>query len=327
MFSEQHLQRQYQILQKSYDLVAQKLEKLRHDYLIEAGSAISFQLKIQIEQLEAELNNLAKQLDELEKALSSGRVYRALLKLGYQTQTGTFRQFIQANSVAAFLIHGSLWYGQGWLLNRLVSKYVTNYVNAKRVGINLSRVARRSDVAALWRELSYGVGLGWQSSDSEVIERVYKWSRTQTVLLIFDNVNHLSETFLQEMILKFWFPLVTKARGTTRQTTQFQLFMFLVDYEGCVDSWNISFAEQLNPDWQPDTPVKLPAITEFSENELVTWIRYEAEELPIDLTKKADETVRTILQNSENGIPEPTLQEICRLSDCEWKHTWFNPNP
>ncbi|MGF1991171.1 MAG: hypothetical protein RMY62_025340 [Nostoc sp. ZfuVER08] len=327
MFSEQHLQRKYQILQKSYDLLAQKLEKLRHDYSIEAGSAIGFQLKIQMEQVEAELNDLAQQLEELEKALSSGRVYRALLKLGYQTQTGTFRQFIQANSVAAFLIHGSLWYGQGWLLNRLVSKYVTNYVNAKRVGINLSRVARRSDVAALWRELSYGVGLGWQSSDSEVIERVYKWSRTQTVLLIFDNVNHLSETFLQEMILKFWFPLVTKARGTTRQTTQFQLFMFLVDNEGCVDSWNISFAEQLNPDWQPDTPVKLPAITEFSEDELVTWIRYEAEELPIDLTKKADETVRTILQNSDNGIPEPAVQEIFRLSDCEWKHTWFNPNP
>ncbi|MFN6563855.1 MAG: hypothetical protein RMY28_029220 [Nostoc sp. ChiSLP01] len=327
MSSEQHLQRRRQILQENYDLLAQKLKELRHDCTIEAGTAIRFHLKKQIEQFDAELNNLAQELNELEQALSSGRVYRALLKLGYQTQTGAFRQFIQANSVAAFLIHGSLWYGQGWLLNRLVSKYVTKNVNAKRVVINLSRIARRSDVAALWRELSYGVGLGWQSLESEIIERVYKWSRTQTILLIFDNVNHLSETFLQEMILKFWFPLVTKARGTTRQTNQFQLFMFLVDNEGCVDSWNISFAEQLNSDWEPDIPVKLPAITEFSEDELVTWINYEAEELPIDLTTKPDETVRILLQNSDNGIPEPTLQEICRLSDCEWKHTWFNPNP
>ncbi|MEH2123604.1 hypothetical protein [Nostoc sp.] len=327
MSDEQYLERRRQALEQQYDLLIEKEKMLRRDWAIQASTAIRFQLEKEIEQTETQLNELTQQLDALEQALSSGRVYRALLKLGYQTQTGAFRQFIKTHSVAAFLIHGSLWYGQGWLLNRLVSKYVSKNVNAKRVVINLTRIARRSDVAALWRELSYGVGLGWGSSNSDIIERVYKWSRTQTILLIFDNVNHLSEAFLQEMILKFWFPLVTKARETTRQTNQFQLFMFLVDNEGCVGSWNISFAEQLNPDWEPDTPIKLPMITEFSENELVTWIKYEAEELLIDLATEVevDEAVRDILQKSENGIPEPALQEICRLSNCEWEQIWFKP--
>lgn len=50
-------------------LVAQKVKRLRRDYAIAADTLIRLQLEKQIEQTEAELNELAQQLDDLERAL------------------------------------------------------------------------------------------------------------------------------------------------------------------------------------------------------------------------------------------------------------------
>jgi len=318
MSSEQHLQHKRYALQQQYDLLVEKESRLRRDFAIEANTSVRFQLEKQIEQTEAELNELAQHLDELERALSSGRVYRALMKLGYREQTRAFRRFVETNSVAAFLIHGSLYYGQRWLLNRLVVQNVPNIMAGKVVRIELGRIARRIDSAALWRELSGRVGLGRQSSISEIAERVYQWWRTQNVLLIFYDVDCLSETFLHELIRDFWLPLGTKVREATPQASPFKLLMFLIDYEGCVGSWNVPFVERLDPTWKPDNPVKLAENTEFSKDELTNWLEYAADELPTKLIDQLDETVQTILKNSDNGIPEPALGEICHLSGCNW---------
>ncbi|MEH2394361.1 MAG: hypothetical protein V7K21_22775 [Nostoc sp.] len=69
MSSEQHLQHKRYPLQEHYNLVAQKLKRLRRDYAIAADTLICLQLEKQIEQTEAELNELAQQLDDLERAL------------------------------------------------------------------------------------------------------------------------------------------------------------------------------------------------------------------------------------------------------------------
>ncbi|MEH1834380.1 MAG: hypothetical protein V7L29_20465 [Nostoc sp.] len=60
MSSEQHLQHKRHALQEHYDLLAEKLKRLRHDYAIAADTLIRFQLEKQIEQTETELNELAQ---------------------------------------------------------------------------------------------------------------------------------------------------------------------------------------------------------------------------------------------------------------------------
>ncbi|WP_029633783.1 MULTISPECIES: hypothetical protein [Nostocales] len=306
-------------LQDQYELLCEKLTKLRRDCAIAADTLIRFQLDKQIEQTEAEIDHLANQLDNLERASCSERLYKALLQLGYRKQAQNFRKFAEAESVAAFLIHGCTPdYGQRWLLNRLVIKHVPKSISGKTVRIDLNRIARRSDVAALWRELSNRVGLGRQGTPAEIAERVYQWWQTQSVLLIFYDVDFLPEPYLQELIRDFWLPLATKARGNLANASQFQLLMFMVDYAGCADGWNMPFAERFEATWKPDNPVKLPVIAEFSEHELTNWLEHEADELPSKLTDEVGETVEKILENSDNGIPEPVMAEICRLSDCDW---------
>jgi inactive STAND len=260
-------------LQNQYELLCEKLKTMRRDYAIAADTLIRFQLDKQIEQVEAEVDDLARQLESLE----SERLCKALLQLGYQKQAQNFRKFAEAQSVAAFLIHGcSPYYGQRWLLNRLVIKHVPNSISGKTVQINLNRIPRRSDVAALWRELSGRVGLGRQGTPAEIAERVYQWWQTQSVLLIFYYVDFLSEAYLEELIRDFWVPLETKAKDTL--TSRFQLLMFMVDYAGCADGWNVPFAERFEATWKPDKPVKLPIITEFSEDELTNWLEFEVDE-------------------------------------------------
>ncbi|BAY19995.1 hypothetical protein NIES21_58650 (plasmid) [Anabaenopsis circularis NIES-21] len=318
MYADQNLHHKRQALQQQYDLVAEKLKRLRCDYAIMADTLVRFQLEKQIEQTEAELNSLDEQLQKLEQVLSDGKLYRALLRLGYQKHTLAFRKFIEAHSIAAFLIHGSPDYGQRWLLNRLVVQYVPSVITGKIVRINLSRIARRSDTNALWRELGGRVGLDRQSPIVEIVERVYQWWQTQNVLLIFYDVDFLSEISLNDLIRDFWLPLTIRAKKAVSQTSDFKLLMFLVDYDGCVASWNLPFAEKLNTTWQPEQPVKLPEIFEFSEDELSKWLEFSADELPMKLVDQVDETIDIIMKNSDNGIPEPTLGEICRLSDCNW---------
>jgi inactive STAND len=305
-------------MQKEYDLLSEKLLKLRRDYAIATDTSVKFQLEHQIPATEAELETLAQQQDKLDRVSQDGRLYQALLKLGYHKQKIMFRKFVERYPIAAFLIYGKLDYGQRWLLNRLVVQHTRDSIAGKVIKINLSRVARRNDVAALWRELAGRAGLGTQAEQGEIIDRVHRWWRTQNVLLILYDIDHLPECSLEEILRDFWTPLTTRAWEGGKPESPYKLLMFLVDYDGKVGDWSIPFAETPEKTWHPKIPVKLPVITEFTAKDLANWLEYSADDLPIELVDEVDKTVLEILKNSEEGIPEPTLGEICRQVGLNW---------
>ncbi len=114
------LQPQREALQKQHSLLSQKLLELRRNAAVSADTSIQFQLKQEIKQVETELADLARRMDDLDRVSEDGRLYQALLKLGYRKQVTMFRKFVQHHPVAAFLIYGKFKHGQRWLLNRLV---------------------------------------------------------------------------------------------------------------------------------------------------------------------------------------------------------------
>ena len=63
------LQRKQSALQHQYDLLSEKIERLRAAHAIEAAAASRFQLEKQIEQAQSELDAVDQQLDELEAEL------------------------------------------------------------------------------------------------------------------------------------------------------------------------------------------------------------------------------------------------------------------
>lgn len=312
------LQAKREALQEQYSLLSEKRLELGRSSAIAADPAMQFQLKKQIEQVDAELEELEQRLDQLDRLSQDGRLYQALLKLGYRKQVQVFRKFIQRHPVSTFLIHGAPDYGQRWLLNRLVVQHIRDSIAGKVIKINLSRIAKRSDVAALWRELAGRAGLGRNGAIADIVERVYQWWQTQNVLLILYEIDFLPEAFLSELLQDFWTPLATRAWADGKPESDHKLLMFLVDYDGCVGNWKIPFTEQLDSSWQPATPVKLPLIAEFTEDELLSWLEFSADDLPVGLLDEPDETVQNILENSDNGIPEPALGEICQQAGSDW---------
>lgn len=307
-------------LQEQHDFLDQKIKSLRKSKNIsDLSPEQSFRVGKQIEEAEAEREQIAQQLEELEKKLGSENLYSTLMKLGYRQQVRLFRQLIEAESVAAFLIHGSPDYGQRWLLNRLVVQYVPHSLTGKVVKIDLSRKVRKNGISALWRELGGRFGLPEERrSPSDVAEQICQCWQTQNVLLVFDEANCIPEDNLQELFHDFWLKLASRARDSHSQVSQFKLLMFLVDYEGCAGKWNVSFAEELNLTWKADTPIRAPKIIKFSDSELMNWIEYEYDKLPAELTKNVDYAVQEILNKSEDGIPELALEAICRRCGCDW---------
>ncbi len=317
-------------LQELLDQINEKILFLRRKKITEASHLIIFQLDKEIEELENEISKITQQIENLGTSPCSEELYRALLKLGYREQVLSFKKLIKAQSIAAFLIHGLPDHGQRWLLNRLVTQYVRYSTIGKVVRVELARIGRRRDINALWRELGGRVGLGKQSSPEEIAERVYQWWQTQNVFLVFHDVDCMPKGYLQEFIGDFWLPLATQAREKFERTHKFQLLMFLVDYEGCVDTQDTLFAEQQEQTWEPKVPLKLPSISAFGDRVLIDWIEtveMEFDKLPlIEVIHQMENLAHVILENSDCGIPELAMSEICRLCECNWyeeKERWL----
>ncbi|MGB8700665.1 MAG: hypothetical protein WCD18_14710, partial [Thermosynechococcaceae cyanobacterium] len=159
---DRNLQRSYSELQKGYDFLTEEIQFLRNSERTDDLSPRErFRLTKQIEEAEAEREQIGQKLQELEKtSTSSGEdLYRTLLRLGFRSQVRLFRRLIEVESVAAFLIHGLPDYGQRWLLNRLVVQYVPDFLNGKVVKVSVGCKVRKNDVSALWREVAGRVGL------------------------------------------------------------------------------------------------------------------------------------------------------------------------
>jgi hypothetical protein len=316
-------------LQKILDFLEEKILHLRMAKVTQTDALAIFKVEKDIEKAEAERDKIKQEIENQNISNTSCDLYHALLKLGYREQVLSFKKFLKAQSIGTFLLHGSPDYGQRWLLNRLITQHIRHGTTGKLIRVQLNRIGRRRDITALWRELGGRVGkLGKHPTPSEVVEQVYGWWQTQNVILVFHDVDCMPQEYLQELIQEFWLPLANQAR---KVVSEYQLLMFLVDYEGYMGTDNTLFVEKLEPSWEPKIPIKLPSITQFGDRTLNDWIEtveIEFDRLPLveAINNAEDELVQKILDNSDNGVPELAMLEICHLCNCNWyeeKDRWL----
>ncbi len=258
-------------------------------------------------------------------SMEYGTLYNALLRLNFTNQVGLFRHFVETHTVGSCLIHGEPEYGQRWLLNRLV-QLIPNGRSAKVIQFGLSRKSRGSYIESLWRELGGRVGLAGVHPPRTIAEAVCKLWQTQTVILVFQNLDQMPQEYMNQFLCEFWLPLVHISGKCSSQSSNYRLLMFLVDYSGCVEQWKIDCVEALDSNWKPQILVKLPRLDRLSDRDLVIWMETGINDLPVQLTTQLERTVQSILKNSENGLPELALQQICNLCECnwyEWEQVWL----
>lgn len=247
-------------------------------------------------------------------ASESETIYNALLRLDYFPQVVRFKNFVETHPVGSCLVHGDEDHGQRWLVNRLV-QLVPNSIAAKVIRFGLGRKSRANYINALWRELGGRVGLRGQPTPEKITEAVCKCWETQSVILIFHDVDQMPKEYMHEFIRDFWLPVAKIACNPPQPSRK--LLMFLVDYTGAVEQWGVNFAETLEC-CQPQTPLKLPRIDRLGDRDLRSWMENSSNELPPRLISEIDSTVRDILENSDNGVPQLVLEYICSICDCNW---------
>jgi hypothetical protein len=317
MPSLRHLQRKREEVQEQYELLSEKISRLRADSAIQAGTSVSFQLDKEILRLEVVRDRLVTQLEQTERLFESERLHIELSRLNYVAQVRLFREFLEERRVGAFLVHGEQQHGQIFLVRRFLQAIPDSSVTPP-IQVHLSRRAMRTDIDALWRELGRQIGVRDFSSQQDISRQAIAQLQSQHIVLVFHDIDCVSEDFLKKLIQDFWLPLANLAQRSLKRDNEFFLLMFLLDQEGCASSWSLEFAEQFDTAWEPGIPVRLPVIDRLSEQVLLHWLENAIDTLPIQVTKKIEHTVKVILEESE-GVPERVFAQIFSLCNCSWQ--------
>ena len=321
-----HLERQRDELQRQYDLLSTLIQGLGERLVLETNPAEELKLMMQKEHSDDKRRKIDEQIQVLDEQIETldiaSKLHKALLKLDFHRQEILFRQLIGRSQVGAFLISGEPGFGQSWLLNRLISQ--VPYVTVGNViPINLQFRGRRWDFDAMQREIKRRVGLTNTHSLQDVIEQIHGWWQTQTVVLVFHNLDTIDAKYMQEFIHGFWLPLVDKAINVPCQSPYYKLLMFLVDNNGCVDTWSFDCVEQLDASWKPHILIKPPRLSPIQSDDLLSWVRHEYAVLPSGILNIQ---IEEILRNSSDGFPQAVLEYICELCGCDWyekEHIWI----
>src|SRR5205807_6002675 len=121
----------------------------------------------------------------------------------YHRQADLFKTLIDKSSVGAFIIYGEEDYGQGWLLNRLIYR-VPRTTTGLIFPINLKPRGGRWGLDALHSEFKRRYpSLANTLSLQDIVDRVHEWWHTQTVILIFHNVDALDTEQMKEFFHGF----------------------------------------------------------------------------------------------------------------------------
>ena len=248
-------------------------------------------------------------------------LYNALTKLDYSKQEGRFWEFVETNQVVACLIHGQSEQGQRWLLNRLIKRIPGIKTNDCTPPFSFLKKTQNGSLNSLWKDIERKLHLNTKPIPSEIVKAIYRRSQKETVVLIFNNIDDIEQTYLQQFLKDFWEPLVNLACSSLPKSYEYRLLMFLIDCSGEVEKWNIPWVDNLDTNWHPRNPIKLQKIQHLTPMEVGYWLS-QTSDLPSQLNQyiqasTIEKTVEYILETS-GGLHEEALYHICKLCNCDW---------
>ncbi len=276
--------------------------------------------------------DLAGRLDK--QSLLEQQVHAALLKLNYDLQEGLFGTFLDKNqSAGAFFIQGEQYYGQSWLLNRLLLE--TGSADANPIVLKLGSLAISNGLNAIWVDLLHRLGLPYnplpppeQILPSITKRLLEKW-KTQHITLVFYDPQHLGEAATCHILEQLWAPLAAGVAAAPPAAKTHRLMLFLVDNTYETRNWNLPLVQKIDDAWQPDAPVHLQKLKPIEASILDRWYNTVKTGLPATFTEQyrpgAAGTGEEIY-NTWQGVPEDVLKEICERCQVDWyskENTWI----
>jgi hypothetical protein len=125
-------------------------------------------------------------------------------------------------------------------------------------------------------------GLQGDFLPKEIVKKIYRRWQTESILIVIQCIHLIPQDYLKTFIREFWYPLVDMAPEVEKNRDSRKLLMFLIDYEGSIQQLEDVFSEAVDPS-KPEKPLRPPAISKFTEEQIVNWIIAEYNDLPINL--------------------------------------------
>jgi len=244
------------------------------------------------------------------------KLYKALLKLDYIKQQSLFDEFVKKHQIGACLIHGSAECGPRWLMNRLIHQVPNGGPDKYVRKISFSRTTQNGSLDSICKEISRKIGIS-STAILDIAQKICELWRSQTVILIFDNTHNLDEAYLEKFLKEIWQPIADLAYNKKNNPTcyNYRLLLFLLDFDGCTNDWNIPCTQEITAKWHPRTLIKFKEIEPIPPMELSCWLEKHLrdENLPAQQT-----VVDEILAQSE-GNHQYIIEEICQRCNITWE--------
>ncbi|MUG95968.1 hypothetical protein F7734_27900 [Scytonema sp. UIC 10036] len=291
------------------DVLQEKLAKFQHQYIKTADHKRKFEL-------EHDINEIKEQITELSK------IYEALLTLNYSQQNATYNDFCDnysSKKIGCFLVHGKNRSLPRWLVHRLVHCVFPAETTHKKLKVSLPK--EESYIDTLWKILAHQLQINPDARSDEIVEQVYHYWCTSTVILLFENLHNLYQQDCKKLIDEFWKPLTEMGKSRLEREGSYYLLMFLVDNTGCSSTWDIEFKELKDCDRALPLlePIKLPKIEEFTLEAIKIWVtkNHKLPNFPSDNNYELDKLAKNF-HTKNKGIPEDVMEAICEKCDYNW---------
>ncbi|MBE8968808.1 hypothetical protein IQ277_22070 [Nostocales cyanobacterium LEGE 12452] len=215
------------------------------------------------------------------------------------------------HKIAAFLVHGNHHFGQFPLVTRLLQLQELKNGERREIFVKLSNL---KNIDCVWEEVARRFVHGNQPtglSPDQIKDKILQALQFQNLIFIFYEIYQSDRlSFLDELIQKFWQPIVEQANH--KET---YLVMFLIDNKGGVCQSGVSLAEEVHHPQYPKIPLSLPPSTQFPRTKLASWLRVAVRDNIVPESLCVD----TLLADSQEGVPELVYERICQYCNTSWE--------
>jgi len=318
--------KQYEQLQEEVSAINTKLSC--------SSGAEAIRLQREAEETYGKMERIYNQLRQLEKQLeaesqpqptsiskssqsASQLLFDLLLQIDFKQQSQLAKEAVDLHRVSGFVVHGSPdCGGQQFLVTRLC-RLNRRFRKISPIKIDVAHNGIGASIPHLWRHLAPSLGLPRTANADQIIEAICDRLQTQDVIFIFYTVDYMPPEKLKEWLRQFWEQLVMKIKATpSLLAKEKHLLMFLVDNSGRVCQSDLLLATQHNQPDYPKAPMTLPPICPFPSDTLEEWLDNSPSPIAEMLN---DLTVETLLEQTDNGIPERVYEEICFYCNHDWE--------
>lgn len=347
-------QQKLQSYERQEDTLNKKNLYLQEQSAKKADDAKKFELIMEIQQAQKELENIEnnirateqqkedidQKIENIDQEINKSdicRIFNCLIDLDRDDHVKCFSEFVRHYKAGAFFIHGFAKYSLRFLLKRILMEFP--YKSTEYIPIRLSsdsqsynwesssvmEITDHADIADyLWKQVGRKLRLTGEPSSFELSDVLFKKLKTQNIILTIDALD--SRYKLDDIIEKFWLELA----DNIQKTSNYFLMIVLIEDSDCFKKCRVDCVETYDVTWRYRIPVKLPIVGKFAKDDLESWIKSKARGIfDLSIKDRASQIVEEILKSSDNGSADSVIEYICtELCQCEFDEgaliEWLN---